>query len=71
MGLYKRGRVWWLSFTYQGRHYRQSTETEDRKLAQRISDKVKGEIAEDKWFEEKEDISPQPNYAQYITISIS
>ena len=57
MGLYKRGRVWWMSFTYQGRHYRQSTETEDRKLAQRISDKVKGEIAEDKWFEEKEDIT--------------
>jgi integrase len=51
MGLYKRGQVWWMSFICKGRHYRKSTETEDRKLAQRIYDKVKGEIAEEKWFE--------------------
>ena len=51
MGLYKRGQVWWMSFVYMGKHYRKSTETEDRKLAQRIRDKVKGEIAEGKWFE--------------------
>ena len=51
MGLYKRGSVWWLRFTYQGKQYRQSTETEDKKLAQRILDKIKGEIAEGKWFE--------------------
>ena len=51
MGLYKRGSVWWMSFTYQGKQYRQPTETEDKKLAQRILDKVKGEIAEGKWFE--------------------
>lgn len=51
MGLYKRGAVWWMSFTHRGRQYRQSTETEDRKLAIRIFDKLKGEIAEGKWFE--------------------
>lgn len=51
MGLYRRGRVWHMSFIYKGRRYRKSTETEDRKLAQRIYDKVKGEIAEGKWFE--------------------
>ncbi|MCJ7785131.1 MAG: hypothetical protein MUP41_14455 [Desulfobacterales bacterium] len=51
MGLYKRGKVWWMSFVCKGKHYRKSTETEDRKLAQRIHDKVKGEIAEGKWFE--------------------
>jgi len=51
MGLYKRGTVWWMSFTHQGQQYRRSTETEDRKLAQRIFDKLKGEIAEGKWFE--------------------
>ena len=57
MGLYKRGQVWWMSFVYKGKHYRKSTETEDRKLAQRIHDKVKGEIAEGKWFGEKEDVT--------------
>jgi len=51
MGLFKRGQVWWMSLTYDGKHYRRSTETENRKLAQRIFDKVKGEIAEGKWFE--------------------
>ena len=51
MGLYKRGAVWWMSFTHRGRQYRQSTETEDRRLAIRIFDKLKGEIAEGKWFE--------------------
>jgi len=51
MGLYRRGKVWHMSFVYKGRRYRKSTETEDRKLAQRIYDKVKGEIAEGRWFE--------------------
>ncbi len=51
MGLYKRGSVWWMSFICQGKQYRKTTETEDKKLAQRILDKVKGEIAEGKWFE--------------------
>ncbi len=51
MGLYKRGSVWWMSFTHSGGQYRRSTETEDKKLATRIFDKLKGEIAEGKWFE--------------------
>lgn len=53
MGLYKRGKVWWMSFSYQGKQIRRSTETTDKKLAQRILDKVKGEIAEGKWFEKQ------------------
>ena len=51
MGLYRRGSVWWMSFTANGKRYRGATETEDRKLARRILDKVKVEIAEGKWFE--------------------
>jgi len=51
MGLYKRGSVWWMSFTHNGEQLRRSTETEDKKLAIRIFDKLKGEIAEGKWFE--------------------
>ena len=50
MALYKRGSVWWMSFTYNGGQYRRSTETEDRKLAQKIFDKLKGEIAEGKHY---------------------
>src|SRR5512139_369431 len=51
MGLYKRGQVWWMDIVCKGKRCRVSTETSDRKLAQRIYDKVKGEIAEGKWFE--------------------
>lgn len=51
MGLFKRGPVWWMSFTHNGRRYRRSTGTEDKKLTQRIFDKLKGEIAEGTWFE--------------------
>jgi len=51
MGIYKRGSVWWMSFMVDGQRIRRSTETEDRKLAQRIFDKLKGEIAERKWFD--------------------
>jgi integrase len=51
MGFFKRGSVWWMSFIFQGKQYRKSTETDDRTLAKRIFDKVKGEIAEGKWFE--------------------
>lgn len=48
MGLYRRGRVWWMSFVYQGKRYRRSSQTADKKLAQRIFYKLGGEIAEGK-----------------------
>jgi integrase len=40
-----------MSFTYQGKQIRRSTETDDPKLAKRILKKLEGEIAEGKWFE--------------------
>ena len=51
MALYKRGPVWWMSFSYQGRQVRQSTETGNRKLAEKIIGKIQTEIAEGRWFE--------------------
>ncbi len=51
MGLYKRGQVWWMRFTYNGKQIRKPTETIDRKLAEKIYHKVMAEIAEGKWFE--------------------
>ena len=49
--MFKRGQVWWMSFVCKGKRYRRSTETANRKLALKIQDKVKGEVAEGKWFE--------------------
>jgi integrase len=51
MGLFKRGQTWWMRFTYKGKQFRRSTETSDKKLAERIYHKILGEIAEGKWFE--------------------
>jgi integrase len=53
MGLYRRhdSDVWWMSFIANGRQYRQSTETNDKKLATAILSKVKTAIIEGKWFE--------------------
>jgi integrase len=51
MGLFRRGQTWWMRFTYKGKQIRKSTETDDKKLAVRIYQKVMGEVAEGKWFE--------------------
>ena len=51
MSLFKRGRTWWIRFTYKGKQTRKSTETNDKKLAERIYRKVLGEVAQGKWFE--------------------
>jgi integrase len=50
MGLYKRGQVWWIRFTYKGKQHRVPTETKDKKLAEKIHRKVMHDIDEGKWF---------------------
>ena len=51
MGLYRRDQVWWMSFTYNGKQMRRSTEVTDKKLAEKIYYKVITQIAEGKWFD--------------------
>lgn len=51
MGLYKRDEVWWMSFTYNGKQIRKSTEVTNKSLAEKIYCKVVTDIAEGKWFE--------------------
>ena len=50
MALFRRGRVWWMRFSYHGKQVRASTEVTDKKLAERIYHKVMAQIAEGKWF---------------------
>ena len=52
MALFKRSTVWWMRFNYRGKQIRRSTETTNKKLAERIYVKVLGKIAEGKWFEQ-------------------
>src|SRR5438309_5390065 len=51
MGLFKRGKVWWMSVNYQGKQVRKSTETTDRRLAEAILGKVLVSIVEGKFFD--------------------
>ena len=51
MGLYKRGSSWWMCLNLNGRQVRQSTGTNNKKLAEAIISKVKVEIVEGTWFE--------------------
>lgn len=51
MGLYKREKTWWVSFTYKGKQYQKSTETSDKKQAENVYCKIKTQLIEEKWFE--------------------
>jgi len=53
MGLVKRGNVWWMSFTYLGTRIRRSTETSDKRLAERILAKVQTQIVEGEFFDKR------------------
>lgn len=55
MGLYKRGKVWWMSLTYQGGQIRRSTGTSDRRLAEAIVGKVRVQIVEGRFFETRQE----------------
>lgn len=44
MSLFKRGDTWWLYVVHHGRRIRKSTETSDRKAAQRIHDEFRAEL---------------------------
>lgn len=50
MALFRRGRVWWMGFSYHGRQVRRSAEVTDKKLAEKIYHKVMVQIAEGKWY---------------------
>ena len=51
MGLFKRNKVWWMNFTYNGQRIRRSTETSSKKLALEIEAKVRTLLVEGKWFD--------------------
>lgn len=50
MGLYRRGRTWWMSFTYCGEQVRKSTYVSDKRKAEEIYHHVMSQIREGKWF---------------------
>ncbi|CAI4033496.1 putative Phage integrase [Nitrospira tepida] len=55
MGLFKRHKVWWMSFSYQGRQIRRTTGTTDRRLAESILAKIKVKLIEGQYFDRLEE----------------
>lgn len=51
MGIFKRGQVWWMSFTHNGKQIRHSCETTSKKLAKEIFYKLKTQVTEGKFFD--------------------
>ena len=46
MGLFRRNKVWWMTFIHQGQQVRRSTGTTDKRLAEAILGKVRVKIVE-------------------------
>lgn len=55
MGLYKRGRVWWMDFVYKGKFIRRSRETRNSEQAERVYHKAMGAIVEGKGFDTRQE----------------
>ncbi len=53
-GLYKRGNVWWIGFSYQGRRYREGVGS-DRKQAEALLAKRKVQARENRLFDVKKE----------------
>lgn len=51
MGLYRRDKYYWFSIMHNGKRIQQSTNTENKKLAERIYGKVLTEIQEGQYFQ--------------------
>lgn len=51
MALSKRGKVWYMSISHNGKQIRRSTETTNKGLAEKIHAKILTEITEGKWFD--------------------
>jgi len=51
MGLYRRGKFFWLRISYQGKRIQESLKTDNRKLAEKLYAKVLTNIVEGRYFE--------------------
>jgi integrase len=53
MGVYKRGDIYWISYSYQGKQYRESTGTDNKHFARDVLAKRQVEIREQRLFDMK------------------
>ncbi|OPY67094.1 MAG: hypothetical protein A4E57_02464 [Syntrophorhabdaceae bacterium PtaU1.Bin034] len=51
MGLYKRGKTYWFTVTYEGRRIQESLKTDNRKVAEKAYAKMLTDLIEGRYFE--------------------
>jgi len=51
MGLYRRGKFFWFTITYQDKRIQESLKTGNKKLAEKLYAKVLTDIVEGRYFE--------------------
>lgn len=62
MSLYRRGRIWWIKLSHNGRTVRESAGTSDKKAAQEYHEKRKGEL----WRQAKLGEAPPVTWGEAI-----
>ena len=51
MGLYRRGKIYWFNFKYKGKRIQDSLETDNKRVAEIVFEKVLNEIVDGSYFE--------------------
>src|ERR1700745_2053972 len=69
--LYRRGRIWWVAYMVDGRQHCESTGVSNKRLAQKILDKRKAEIAEGRFNLPKSNPPKLKEWAEQFLESIT
>ncbi len=66
MGLYRRGKIFWFSISYQGERIQESLKTNNKKLAEKLCAKLLTDIIEGRYFQRPKDITMNEVMDRYI-----
>ncbi len=69
MRIFKRGKYWWIDFTYRGRRYRYSLRTTQKKIAEEILRDTESKIARGEFLGEVEDVPFEEFLDHYLAIT--
>jgi len=67
MGLYRRGKTWWMNFVVHGRQERKTTGTENKRRAEVIYGKTLADIEEGRFFDKPKNIKMVEVIEKYMT----
>ena len=72
--IYKRGNIYWCEFTIDGKRYRYSCQTADKRIAESVENSIRGEVVRDKYnlpLKHKPEILFDDTFNNYIENQIT